>query len=115
MSRIRRANLIKSLNDLFADENLTDADQVGLFNHVVAHMMTNEDLVQQARANNRDQFIQSPTLIEVGKDATIAAMDSYGVMTKKLFGDKAKLDNFLALLAPHFYDIINREQPPAAP
>lgn len=110
--KVRLEELVQRLNDLFADESLTDADTVGMFNHVAGKMMESEELQQQARANSKDQFLQSPSVKTVGLDASVAAMDNYQTMGKKLFSDKAKMDHFLSLLAGHIYDqMTSTDQP----
>ena len=108
--QVRLEELIQRLNDLFADETLTDADAVGLFNHVAAKLMESQDIQQQVMANTRQQFLQSPTFADQGKKASIAAMDNYENMGKKLFGNKDKMAQFLTLLASHIYDEVHRNQ-----
>jgi type I restriction enzyme R subunit len=105
--KVKLTELVEKLNDLFDDGSLTDADMVGMFEHVAAKMMENEALVQQATANTRDQFKQSPTLQKIGEDAAIEAMDNYEKMGQKLFSDKAKLSIFLGMLADHVFDKVN--------
>ena len=111
--KVKLEELIEKLNNLFDDGSLTDADTVAYFNHIAAKMMEDEDLVQQAKANSRAQFKQSPTLPVVGQEATISAMDSYGTMSQKLFQEKAKLDSMMGLLADHIWDKINGVGPSA--
>lgn len=103
-NRVRLAELVEKLNGLFEDGSLTDADVLGMFEHVAAKMMENEALVQQATANTRDQFKQSPSLRKIGEGAAIEAMDNYEKMGQKLFSDSNKLNVFIALLADHVYD-----------
>lgn len=105
--RVRLAELVEKLNGLFEDGSLTDADVLGMFEHVAAKMMENEALVQQATANTRDQFKQSPSLRKIGEGAAIEAMDNYEKMGQKLFSDSNKLNVFIALLADHVYDRLN--------
>ena len=112
--QVKLEELVQRLNDLFDDGSLTDADTVGLFNHVAEKMLENEELTKQAKANTKAQFRQSPTIHTVGVNASVAAMDNYENMSKKLFQDKAKMDSFLALLADHVYDKINAAGPAAA-
>lgn len=108
--KVKLAELIARLNDLFNDGSLTESDRVGMFEHVAAKMIENDEINKQAKANSKQQFIQSPTIHRVGVDASVAAMDSYQTMGKKLFQDKVKLDQFLAMLADHVYDRINSQQ-----
>lgn len=109
---VKLAELIQKLNDLFDDGSLTDADRVGLFEHVAGKMQENEELCRQARANSKDQFQQSPTIGRVVLEAVIAAMDSYEAMGKKVFQDQAAMGRFQALLVDYVYDQV-RNQPPA--
>ncbi len=109
--KVKLNELIQKLNDLFEDGTLTDADTVGMFNHVAGKMMESEEITKQARANNKSQFVQSPTIHKVGLDASVAAMDNYQSMGKKLFADKGKMDEFLAMLASHIFDEINKPKP----
>ncbi len=103
----RMDELIEQLNTLFDDGTLTDADRVGLFTHVADKMMENAEINKQALANSKSQFEQSPTISKVVVDAVIAAMDSYEVMGKKVFQDKAAMDRFQAMLIDHVYDRVN--------
>jgi len=107
---VKLSDLVEKLNDLFDDGSLTDADMVGMFEHVAAKMMENEALVQQATVNTRDQFKQSPALQRIGEDAAIEAMDNYERMGQRLFSDKAKLSLFIGMLADHVYDRLNTSQ-----
>ena len=74
---MKLSDLVEKLNDLFDDGTLTDADLVGMFEHVAAKMMENEALVQRSTVNIRDQFKLSPALQRIGEDAAIEAMVSY--------------------------------------
>jgi len=105
--KVRLSELVERLNNLFDDGSLTEADLVGMFDHVAAKMMENADLKQQATANTKDQFKQSPSLRKAGEDAAIAAMDSYQTMGQQLFSDRKKLDSFLGMLADHVYERLN--------
>jgi type I restriction enzyme R subunit len=106
--KIKLDELVQRLNDLFNDGSLTEADTVGMFNHVASKMLESDELTKQALANSKDQFKQSPTIQKVGVEASVSAMDNYQTMSKKLFQDKARMDQFLALLADHVYNKINQ-------
>ena len=95
------------LSNPLDDGSLTDADTVAYFNHAAAKMMESDEIVKQAKAITRAQFRQSPTIPKVGRDASIAAMDNYGIMGQKLFKDSTNLEHFLGLLADHLDDKIN--------
>lgn len=101
------AELIEQLNSLFSEESLTEADKVGLFQHVAGKMLENEEITGQARANTKDQFTHSPTIGTVMVDAVIAAMDSYTAMGKKLFQDQTDKDRFQAMVVDYVYDRVN--------
>ncbi len=102
--KAKLAELIEQLNDLFSEENLTEADKVGLFQHVAGKMMENDEITGQARANTKAQFIHSPTIGTVMVDAVIAAMDIYDAMGKKLFQDQNAKHRFQAMLVDYVYD-----------
>lgn len=53
-------------------------------------MLESEDPTKQAKANTKAQFRQSPTIRKVGVDASVAAMDNYGSMSKKLFQEQGE-------------------------
>lgn len=107
--KAKLAELIEQLNDLFSEENLTEADKVGLFQHVAGKMMENDEITGQARANTKDQFVHSPTIGTVPVDAVIAAMDSYDAMGKKLFQDQSARDRFQAMLVDYVYDNVRSQ------
>jgi hypothetical protein len=47
-------------------------------------MAENEDLQEQAKANNAEQFADSPDLIEAFLAAVVDAMTNHGAMSEKL-------------------------------
>jgi type I restriction enzyme R subunit len=110
--QMKLAQLIEQLNTLFDDASLTDADKVGLFNHVADKMMENEEINKQALANSKEQFEQSPAITRVVINAVIAAMDNYQTMGSKIFQDQAAMDRFKGMLVDHVYDRVNAQAPP---
>ncbi len=105
--KVKLTALIQQLNDLFDDGTLTEADKVGMFQHVAGKMMENAEINKQAKANTKSQFMHSPTIGNVLIDALVAAMDSYQAMGKKVFQDKAAMDRFQAMLVDYVYDQVN--------
>ena len=104
------AELIQKLNDLFDDGSLTEADKVGMFQHVAGKMIDNPEITKQARANTKAQFTHSPTIGSVLIDALVAAMDSYQAMGKKVFQDQAAMVRFRSMMVDYVYDKLNGAQ-----
>src|SRR5664279_2781306 len=67
------AEIVTQLNTLFDDTAFTDADRVAIYNHILGKMAENESLQEQARANNENQFSDSP---DVGKAFLAAVVDA---------------------------------------
>jgi type I restriction enzyme R subunit len=105
----RLDELVEQLNSVFDDATLTDADRVGLFNHVANKMMENEDIKKQALANSIAQFEQSPTLSTVTLNLIISAIDSYQPMSEKLFRHPAAMERFKAMLAADVHRRLNQQ------
>lgn len=45
-------------------QRFTDADRVAIYTHILGKMAENEDLHEQAKDNNAEQFADSPTSIK---------------------------------------------------
>jgi type I restriction enzyme R subunit len=109
--KVKIAEIIEKLNELFDDGSLSDADKVGLFNHIAEKMMENEDINTQAKANTREQFKHSPKISDVLTDSLIAALDSYKSMGNKVLQDKSAMNRLQSLLVDYVYDRINTTSP----
>jgi type I restriction enzyme R subunit len=76
------AEIIARLNEQFAGEDFRD-DQIATWTEsLVAALRTDRDVVEQATANNRDQFLASPTLRDAVTLAVAETGQAHGRMTE---------------------------------
>jgi type I restriction enzyme R subunit len=54
--------ILGRLNELFADEDFTQAQQTSWLEGLLTALLSDPQLVEQARANSRSQFLESPDL-----------------------------------------------------
>jgi type I restriction enzyme, R subunit len=103
---VRLSELLDKLNDLFPE--IGDTDRINLFNNAKSKMMDSEELVKQARANEEEQFVQSPRFDAIMMDCLIEAMDSHRSMTTRIMNDDRLKASFKDLLARSLYKEINQ-------
>ncbi len=85
------------MNDLFAGEGLTDADRIHYVNHLAGKMMESDLLAQQAAANHKAQFGDSPDFMNAYEDAVIAAYENHKSMSEQVMA-KAHVKQAMAAL-----------------
>ena len=103
------AEIVGQLNTLFDDTAFTDADRVAIYNHILGKMAENEDLQEQAKANNAEQFADSPDLIKAFLAAVVDAMTNHGAMSEKLLTDEHARADFIRLVVPDLYERMNQQ------
>ena len=106
---VRLAEIVDQLNTLFDDTAFTDADRVAIYNHIVGKMAESEDLQEQAKANNAEQFADSPDLTRTFLAAVIDAMTNHGAMSEKLLTDEHARATFIRLLVPDLYERMSHQ------
>jgi len=85
------AEAVEQLNQLFANEDITEADSTGLLVWVSEKAAENETLVKQAKANPLDNFLISPDLEHAVKETLITATGNSEKMTEALLEDQVKI------------------------
>ena len=81
--RVRLAEIIAAVNDLF-EGALTDDDKLVYVNNVLkGKLLESATLVQQARSNTKEQFATSPDLANALINAIIDAFAAHGTMSKQ--------------------------------
>jgi type I restriction enzyme R subunit len=103
---VRLSELLEKLNDLFPE--IGDTDRVNLFNNAKSKLMESEELIKQARANEEEQFVQSPRFDAIMMDCLIEAMDSHRTMTTRIMNDDRLKARFRDLLARSVFKDINQ-------
>ena len=103
------AEIVEQLNTLFDDTAFTDADRVAIYNHILGKMAENEDLQEQAKANNAEQFADSPDLIKAFLAAVVDAMTNHGAMSEKLLTDEHARADFIRLVVPDLYERMTQQ------
>jgi len=94
---------VEQLNQLFDSADLTAADLVGFTTHVKGKVAENELIQVQRVVNTEKQFLASNDLTKAVKDAMVAAHENNSAMTDELFGDEAKLVQFVAVIGRLLY------------
>lgn len=80
------SEIVGKMNDLFEGEELTDADRINYVNHIADKMMESEILAQQAAANQKAQFGDSPDFMNAFEDAVMSAYENHKSMSEQVMG-----------------------------
>jgi type I restriction enzyme R subunit len=99
--KVRLAEIVAKVNDLFEGE-LTDDDKLVYVNNVLKGKLLESDvLVQQARSNSKEQFANSPDLANELMNAIMDAFAAHQTMSKQAL-DSPRVRNGLRdiLLGP---------------
>jgi len=105
----RLAEIVTQLNTLFDDVSFSDVDRVAIYNHILGKMAENESLQEQARANNENQFSDSPDVGKAFLAAVVDAMTNHSTMSEKLLENEHLASEFVTLLLPDLYRRLNDE------
>lgn len=101
--------IIERINDLFGGEFTTgqvDAFQTG----IVAELEENTHLRQQAAANSRSQFLQSPDLEDAVTRSMVGHYETQGDMVEKVFSNDGLKSQLIKLLGELAFDRLTGEQ-----
>ena len=111
--QVMLSEIVGRMNDLFEGEELTDADRINYVNHIAGKMMESDVLAQQAAANPKAQFGDSPDFMDVFEDAVMSAYKNHKTMSEQVMGKghvkKAMAAMLLDMVFKGFED--KREQP----
>lgn len=97
------SEIVSQMNDLFEGEGLTDADRVSYVNHIAGKMLESEILAQQAAANQKAQFGDSPDFMEAFEDAVLAAYENHKSMSEQVMGKGHVKKAMLSMLLDMVY------------
>lgn len=95
--KVQLSRIIEAINDLF-EGDLTDGDKVAFVTGLETKLAESEKLREQAKANTKDQFANSPDLQEEGLNATIDLMEAHEKMGKQLLNDNSLLRAVIAAI-----------------
>ncbi len=98
------SEIVGKMNDLFEGEELTDADRINFVNHIAGKMMESEMLAQQASANKKAQFGESPDFMNAFDDAVMAAYENHKNMSEQVMGKGHVKKAMAAMLLDLVYD-----------
>lgn len=97
------SEIVGKMNDLFEGEELTDADRINYVHHIAGKMMESEVLAQQAAANQKAQFGDSPDFMNAFEDAVMAAYENHKNMSEQVMGKNHVKKAMAALLLDLVY------------
>jgi type I restriction enzyme R subunit len=109
--KMQLAEIIRMVNELFKGD-LTDGDMLTYVNEVIKRKLLESDLLrQQARNNSREQFANSPDLINELTDAIMQSFTAHESMSRQVLNDaKTKQGLLRILLGPaRLYDALRGE------
>ena len=85
--KVRLAEIIEKVNDLFTGE-LTEDDKLVYVNNVIlGKLLESDQLTQQAANNSKEQFSDSPDLGKALENAIIDALAAHTTMSKQALDD----------------------------
>jgi type I restriction enzyme, R subunit len=99
--KVQLAEIIEKLNDLFSGE-LSDSDKVTYVRAVIrGKLMESTTLQQQASANSKEQFANSPDFGREFLEAVMGSFDAHRVMSTQTLNSTVVQDGFKDLLLNH--------------
>ncbi|QVL54453.1 MAG: type I restriction endonuclease subunit R [Cyanobium sp. M30B3] len=99
--KVELAEIIAKLNDLFGGE-LSDGDKVTYVRSVIrGRLLESPTLRQQAAANSKEQFANSPDFGTELMDAIIGALDAHQAMSSQALNSSSVRDGIKDLLLNH--------------
>ena len=115
--KIRLAEIIERVNDLFTGD-ITDDDRLVYVNNVIkGKLMESEELAVQAQNNTKEQFSDSPDLNKALQTAIMDALSAHAAMSKQALGsDKVMQGLKDILLGPaQLYEALRGRSGPESP
>ncbi|MFC7497072.1 MULTISPECIES: type I restriction endonuclease subunit R [unclassified Nocardioides] len=110
---VRLAEILSKVNDLFAGEDFTPAEQQSWVEGVVTVLMDDDTIQTQASNNSKKQFMESPDLNDAVVEAVLGNQTSHNKMADIFFtDDKVKLA-LVHLLGELVHENIKAEEQPA--
>lgn len=102
-------DIIKKVNELFGADT-TDGDQLVYVSQVIlGKLCESETLKQQAKANSKEQFANSPDLRDAILNAIISAYDAHTSLSKQALNSESVRDGLKNILLSHagLYEKLN--------
>lgn len=84
---VRLAEVLEKINDLFAGEDFTPAEQQSWVEGLVTVLMDDSTIRAQAGANTKKQFVESPDLSDAVTEAVLGNQTSHTKMADYFFTD----------------------------
>ncbi|RVT96585.1 type I restriction endonuclease subunit R [Rhodovarius crocodyli] len=98
--KLRLAEIIAAMNDLF-EGDITDGDTVAYVETLKGKLLESDSLRAQAAANTKEQFSNSPNLVDELLDAVIAVENAHQSMSRQaLNSDHIRARLLTTLLGP---------------
>jgi type I restriction enzyme R subunit len=85
---VRLEEVLAKINDLFAGEDFTPAEQQSWVEGIVTVLMDDETIRAQAGANTKKQFVESPDLSDAVTEAVLGNQTSHSKMADYFFTDE---------------------------
>jgi type I restriction enzyme R subunit len=99
--KVELAEIIAKLNQLFSGD-LSDTDKVTYVRSVIrGRLMQSQTLHQQAAANSKEQFSNSPDLNKGLMDAIIGALDAHQLMSTQALNSETVRQGIIDILLNH--------------
>ena len=102
-------DIIKKVNELFGADT-TDGDQLVYVSQVIlGKLCESETLKQQAKANSKEQFANSPDLSREILDAIMSAYEAHTSLSKQALNSETVRDGLKNILISHagLYEKLN--------
>jgi len=107
------SEIVRRMNDLFEGEELTEADKVNYVNHIAGKMLESETLAQQAAANQKARFGDSPDFFKTFEEAVLAAYTNHQRLSEQVIGKAHVKKAMAALLVDLVYQGFEEQRLPA--
>lgn len=106
---VRLQEVLEKVNDLFAGEDFTPAEQQSWVEGIVTVLMDDEMVVTQAAANSKKQFVESPDLSDAVTDAVLGNQESHNKMADYFFADDRLKIEFVKLLGSFVHENVRAD------
>jgi type I restriction enzyme R subunit len=104
---VRLEEVLAKINDLFADEDFTPAEQQSWAEGLVTVLIDNHRIRAQAHANTKKQFVESPDLSEAVTDAVLGNQHSHTRMTDTFFANEQTRGQLVKLLGELVHETVS--------
>jgi type I restriction enzyme R subunit len=106
---VRLAEVLAKINDLFAGEDFTPAEQQSWVEGLITVLMHDDVITTQAATNTRKQFVESPDLTDAVTDAVLGNQTSHNKMVDVFFADERIKGELVKLLGELVHENVAAE------